>query len=88
MALSAKGKVISCVELPPFIDKVTKKAGDKQFVLELMTTNTLSNGNSKNSLLDIKIDESKFNEYQSKVGKEIEFNISLYSKSPISLRAI
>ena len=88
MSFQTKGKVISCVELPPFIDKETKKAGERRFVVELLTTSKLSNGNSKSDLIDIKIDESKFNEYQTKIGKDVEFEISLYSKAPISLRAI
>ena len=88
MSLIAKGKIVDCVEIPQYVDRVTKEKGDRQFIMQIMSKEKLSNGNSKNELIDLKIDEIKFNEYQSKIGKEVELGISLYSKSPISLKVV
>ncbi|MFA6191459.1 MAG: hypothetical protein WC665_03825 [Sulfurimonas sp.] len=88
MTFIIKGKIIDCVELPQYIDKVTKEKGEKQFITQVIVPTKMKNGNVRKDLVDIKIDESKFNEYHSKIGKDEEFEISLYSKSSITLKAV
>ena len=88
MTLPIKGKVIDCTELPRYKDPKTGELGEKQFISQVMVNSTMKNGAQRKDLLDIKIDESKFNEYKSQVGKDMEFKVSLFSKSPISLTAI
>ena len=88
MSYYTKGKIEECSELPQYKDPKTGELGKKQFIAQVMVTSAMKNGNTRKDLIDIKIDESKFNEYKSMIGKEKEFNISLYSKSPITLTAI
>ena len=88
MSLYTKGKIIECVEIPQYVDKVTKEVGDRQFLMQVMSKEKLSNGNSKNSIIDIKVNENQFNEYKTKIGKDEVIELSLYSKSPISLKAV
>ena len=54
----------------------------------LLISTKMKNGNLRKDLIDIKIDESKFKEYHSKIGKEETIEFSLYSKSPISLTEV
>ena len=48
----------------------------------------LNNGETKKDLIDITIDEVNINKYKSNIGKEIEINCKLYSKTAISLTAV
>ena len=88
MSYYTKGKIEECSELPQYKDPKTGELGKRQFIVQVKVTSLMKNGNSRKDIIDIKIDESKVNEYKSMIGKEQEFSISLYSKSPISLTAI
>ena len=88
MTFSKKGVVTDCVELPQYQDSKTKELGKKQFAVMLLISTKMKNGNLRKDLIDIKIDESKFKEYHSKIGKEETIEFSLYSKSPISLTEV
>jgi len=88
MSFYTKGKIEDVAELPQYKDQKTGELGKRQFIAQVMVTSSMKNGNSRKDLIDIKIDESKFNEYKSMIGKEKEFQVSLYSKSPISLTAV
>ena len=88
MSFYTKGKIEDVAELPQYKDPKTGELGKKQIIAQVMVINSMKNGNFRKDLIDIKIDESKFNEYKSMIGKEKEFKISLYSKAPISLTAV
>ena len=88
MTFLTKGKIVDCVEVPQYRDPKTGELGKKQHIAQVMVTSKMTNSNQRKDLIDIKIDENKFSEYKSKIGKDEEFEIKLYSKSPISLTAV
>ena len=88
MNIIIKGKVIDCYEKPIYINKESGETTPKKFAVQLLANQKLNNGVSKKELVDITIDEKELQKYQSNIGKEMEINCKLYSKSAISLTAV
>lgn len=88
MTLNKKGRIVDCLEMPATINPKTKELGKVSFMVQALVTEKMRNGIIKKDIIDIKIDESKFKEYQSKIGKDEEFEISLFSNTPIYLTAV
>ena len=88
MTLNKKGKIVDCLEIPPTINPETKELRKGSYMVQALVTEKMKNGVVKKDIIDIKIDESRFKEYQSKIGKEEEFEVSLYSNTPIYLTAV
>ena len=88
MNIIIQGKVIDCYEKPIYINKETGESTTKKFAVQLLANQKLNNGVSKKELVDITIDEKELQKYQSNVGKDMEINCKLYSKSAISLTAV
>jgi hypothetical protein len=88
MNIIIQGKVIDCYEKPIYINKESGETTPKKFAVQLLANQKLNNGVSKKELVDITIDEKELQKYQSNVGKEMEINCKLYSKSAISLTAV
>jgi sulfite reductase alpha subunit-like flavoprotein len=88
MNIIIQGKVIDCYEKPIYINKESGETTPKKFAVQLLANQKLNNGASKKELVDITIDEKEIQKYQSNVGKDMEINCKLYSKSAISLTAV
>lgn len=88
MNIIIQGKVIDCYEKPIYVNKETGESTNKKFAVQLLATQKLNNGVSKKELVDITIDEKEIQKYQSNIGKDIEINCKIYSKSAISLTAV
>jgi hypothetical protein len=88
MNIIIQGKVIDCYEKPIYVNKETGESTTKKFAVQLLANQKLNNGVSKKELVDITIDEKELQKYQSNVGKDMEINCKLYSKSAISLTAV
>jgi hypothetical protein len=88
MNIIIQGKVIDCYEKPVYINKESGETTPKKFAVQLLANQKLNNGVSKKELVDITIDEKELQKYQSNVGKDMEINCKLYSKSAISLTAV
>lgn len=88
MNIIIQGKVIDCYEKPIYINKESGETTPKKFAMQLLANQKLNNGVSKKELVDITIDEKEVQKYQSNIGKEMEINCKLYSKSTISLTAV
>lgn len=88
MNITIQGKVIDCYEKPIYINKETGESTSKKFAVQLLANQKLNNGVSKKELVDITIEEKEVQKYQSNIGKEMEINCKLYSKSAISLTAV
>ena len=88
MNITIQGKVIDCYEKPIYINKESGETTPKKFAVQLLANQKLNNGVSKKELVDITIDEKEVQKYQSNIGKEMEINCKLYSKSAISLTAV
>ncbi len=88
MNITIQGKVIDCYEKPIYINKETGESTTKKFAVQLLANQKLNNGVSKKELVDITIEEKEVQKYQSNIGKEMEINCKLYSKSAISLTAV
>ncbi len=88
MNIIIQGKVIDCYEKPIYINKESGETTPKKFAVQLLANQKLNNGVSKKELVDITIDEKELQKYQSNIGKEMEINCKLYSKSAISLTAV
>ena len=88
MNITIQGKVIDCYEKPIYVNKETGESTTKKFAVQLLANQKLNNGVSKKELVDITIDEKELQKYQSNVGKDMEINCKLYSKSAISLTAV
>ena len=56
--------------------------------MQLLANQKLNNGALKKELVDITIEEKEVQKYQSNIGKDMEINCKLYSKSAISLTAV
>ena len=81
-------KVIDCYEKPIYINKETGESTTKKFAVQLLANQKLNNGALKKELVDITIDEKEVQKYQSNIGKDMEINCKIYSKSAISLTAV
>lgn len=88
MNITIQGKVIDCYEKPIYTNKETGESTAKKFAVQLLANQKLNNGVSKKELVDITIEEKEVQKYQSNIGKEIEINCKIYSKSAISLTAV
>ena len=88
MNIIVQGKVIDCYEKPIYINKESGETTPKKFAVQLLANQKLNNGVSKKELVDITIDEKEVQKYQSNIGKDMEINCKLYSKSAISLTAV
>jgi hypothetical protein len=88
MNIIIQGKVIDCYEKPIYVNKESGETTPKKFAVQLLANQKLNNGVSKKELVDITIDEKELQKYQSNVGKDMEINCKLYSKSAISLTAV
>lgn len=88
MNITIQGKVIDCYEKPIYVNKETGESTTKKFAVQLLANQKLNNGALKKELVDITIDEKEVQKYQSNVGKDIEINCKVYSKSAISLTAV
>ncbi|MFW0702361.1 hypothetical protein ACOTWK_10630 [Aliarcobacter butzleri] len=88
MNITIQGKVIDCYEKPIYVNKETGESTTKKFAVQLLANQKLNNGASKKELVDITIDEKEVQKYQSNIGKDIEINCKVYSKSAISLTAV
>jgi hypothetical protein len=88
MNIIIQGKVIDCYEKPIYINKESGETTPKKFAVQLLANQKLNNGVSKKELVDITIDEKELQKYQSNIGKDMEINCKLYSKSAISLTAV
>lgn len=88
MNIIIQGKVIDCYEKPIYVNKETGESTTKKFAVQLLATQKLNNGVSKKELVDITIDEKEVQKYQSNIGKDMEINCKLYSKSSISFTAV
>ena len=88
MNIIIQGKVIDCYEKPIYVNKESGETTPKKFAVQLLANQKLNNGVSKKELVDITIDEKELQKYQSNIGKEMEINCKLYSKSAISLTAV
>ena len=69
------------------MNKETGETSGRKFAVQLLANQKLSNGISKKELIDITVDEKDIQKYQSNVGKDMEINCRIYSKSAISLFA-
>ena len=88
MNIIIQGRVIDCYEKPIYTNKETGESTTKKFAVQLLANQKLNNGVSKKELVDITIEEKEVQKYQSNIGKEMEINCKLYSKSAISLTAV
>ena len=88
MNITIQGKVIDCYEKPIYTNKETGESTTKKFAVQLLANQKLNNGASKKELVDITIDEKEVQKYQSNIGKDMEINCKVYSKSAISLTAV
>ena len=88
MNIIIQGRVIDCYEKPIYTNKETGESTTKKFAVQLLANQKLNNCVSKKELVDITIDEKEVQKYQSNIGKEMEINCKLYSKSAISLTAV
>lgn len=88
MNIIIQGKVIDCYEKPIYVNKETGESTTKKFAVQLLANQKLNNGVSKKELVDITIDEKEVQKYQSNIGKDMEINCKVYSKSAISLTAV
>jgi hypothetical protein len=88
MNITIQGKVIDCYEKPVYINKETGESTTKKFAVQLLANQKLNNGALKKELVDITIDEKEVQKYQSNIGKDMEINCKIYSKSAISLTAV
>lgn len=88
MNIIIQGKVIDCYEKPIYVNKETGESTTKKFAVQLLANQKLNNGASKKELVDITIDEKEIQKYQSNIGKDMEINCKLYSKSSISFTAV
>ena len=88
MNIIIQGKVIDCYEKPIYINKESGETTPKKFAVQLLANQKLNNGVSKKELVDITIDEKEVQKYQSNIGKDMEINCKVYSKSAISLTAV
>ena len=88
MNIIIQGKVIDCYEKPIYINKETGESTTKKFAVQLLANQKLNNGALKKEVVDITIDEKEVQKYQSNIGKDMEINCKIYSKSAISLTAV
>lgn len=88
MNITIQGKVIDCYEKPIYVNKETGESTTKKFAVQLLANQKLNNGALKKELVDITIDEKEVQKYQSNVGKDMEINCKVYSKTAISLTAV
>lgn len=88
MNITIQGKVIDCYEKPVYVNKETGESTTKKFAVQLLANQRLNNGALKKELVDITIDEKEVQKYQSNIGKDMEINCKVYSKSAISLTAV
>ena len=87
MNIIIQGTVIDCYEKPIYVNKDTGETTPKKFAVQLLATQNLNNGVSKKELIDITINEKDLQKYQANIGKDMEINCRIYSRSPISLSA-
>ena len=88
MNIIIQGTVIDCYEKPIYVNKETGESTNKKFAVQLLANQKLNNGALKKELVDITIEEKEVQKYQSNIGKDMEINCKLYSKSAISLTAV
>ena len=88
MNIIIQGKVIDCYEKPIYVNKETGESTTKKFAVQLLANQKLNNDALKKELVDITIDEKEVQKYQSNIGKDMEINCKLYSKSSISFTAV
>ena len=88
MNIIIQGTVIDCYEKPIYVNKDTGETTPKKFAVQLLATQHLNNGISKKELVDITINEKDLEKYQSNIGKDMEINCKIYSRSAISLSAV
>ena len=88
MNIIIQGKVIDCYEKPIYINKESGETTPKKFAVQLLADQKLNIGVLKKELVDITIDEKEVQKYQSNIGKDMEINCKVYSKSAISLTAV
>ena len=88
MNITIQGKVIDCYEKPIYTNKETGESTTKKFAVQLLANLKLNNGDSKKELVDITIEEKELPKYQTNIGKDMEINCRIYSKSAISLTAV
>ena len=88
MNIIIQGKVIDCYEKPIYENKESGETTPKKFAVQLLADQKLNNGVLKKELVDITIDEKEVQKYQSNIGKDMEINCKVYSKSAISLTAV
>lgn len=88
MNIIIQGKVIDCYEKPIYVNKETGETTPKKFAVQLLANQKLNNGDSRKELVDITIDVKEVPKYKEHIGKDMEINCKLYSKSAISLTAV
>lgn len=88
MNVIIKGKLIDCYEKPVYVNKETGETTPVKYALQLLANQKLNNGETRKELIDITIEQNQVNQYQQAVGKEVEIDCKLYSKSGISLTAV
>lgn len=88
MNVSIKGTIIDFYEKPIFVNKETGESSPVKYAVQMLSNLKLNNGETKKDLVDITVDEKDINKYKSNIGKEIDINCKLYSKTSISLTAV
>ena len=88
MNITIQGKIIDCYEKPIYTNKETGESTTKKFAVQLLANLKLNNGDSKKELVDITIEEKELPKYHTNIGKDMEINCRIYSKSAISLTAV
>ncbi len=88
MNVLIQGTIIDFYEKPIFVNKETGESSPKRYAVQMLSNIKLNNGETKKDLIDITIDEKDINKYKPNIGKEIDINCKLYSKSAISISAV
>jgi len=84
MQIIIEGQLISQFKKPDYKDKETGEVSIGKDIVQLMTINTLRNGETQNKLVDIPVLPEHSSHYLAKVGDTVQVKCSIMSKEQIS----
>lgn len=84
MNVIVQGQLMNIFKTADFKDKESGEVKQGKTKLQLMCETQLHNGEKKHELFDITIPDTKQEEYQGKIGKQVNVNCSFYAKGVVT----
>ena len=83
-----KGKMFGGYQRPDYTDKETGVVKKGKYIVQLMTEQTLSNGETKNEIFDVSIPSELIPEYQNKEGETVQIKCNYMAREKVTFYGV